>query len=177
VTIDVSAGPDSAAIPNVVGFTQAAATTALQQAGFTVGTIQQVDDNAQQKGNVLGTDPAVGAVTPFSTPITLKVATGTVAVPDVKTKNFSVAQDTLQKAGLNSTIQQVDDANAIEGTVLDQAPAGGTVVDVGSSVTLKVARRPPPPTSTTTVTITVPPTTPSTTTSTAPPTSTTTTKP
>jgi serine/threonine-protein kinase len=179
VTIDVSTGPDSAGIPNVVGFTQDAATTALQQAGFTVGTIQQVDDNAQQKGNVLGTDPAVGVVTPFSTPITLKVATGKVPVPDVKTKNFGVAQDTLQKAGLNSQVQQVDDANAIEGTVLDQTPAGGTVVDVGSSVTLKVARRPPPPTSTTTVTVTIPPTTPATTTTTttAPSTSTSTTKP
>ena len=177
VTIDVSTGPDSAAIPNVVGFTQDAATTALQGAGFTVGTIQQVDDNAQQKGNVLGTDPAVGAVTPFATPITLKVATGKVAVPDVKTKNFGVAQDTLQKAGLNSQLQQVDDANAIEGTVLDQTPAGGTVVDVGSSVTLKVARRPPPPTSTTTVTVTVPPTTPATTTTTTTTTPATTTRP
>ena len=115
VTIDVSTGPDSAAIPNVVGFTQEAATTALQSAGFTVGTIQQVDDNAQQKGNVLGTDPAVGAVTPFSTPITLKVATGKVPVPDVRTKNFGVAQDTLQKAGLTSQIQQVDDANGGRG--------------------------------------------------------------
>jgi serine/threonine-protein kinase len=166
VTIDVSTGPDSAAIPNVVGFTQEAATTALQGAGFSIGTIQQVDDNAQAKGNVLGTDPAVGAVTPFSTPITVKVATGKVPVPDVKATSFGVAQETLQKAGLNAQIQQVDDANAIEGTVLDQNPAGGTVVDVGSTVTIKVARRPPPPTSTTTVTVTVPPTTPPTSTTT-----------
>jgi len=166
VTIDVSTGPDSAGIPNVVGFTQEAATTALQGAGFSIGTIQQVDDNAQAKGNVLGTDPAVGAVTPFSTPITVKVATGKVPVPDVKATSFGVAQETLQKAGLNAQIQQVDDANAIEGTVLDQNPAGGTVVDVGSTVTIKVARRPPPPTSTTTVTVTVPPTTPPTSTTT-----------
>jgi beta-lactam-binding protein with PASTA domain len=160
VTMDVSPGPDSATIPNVVGFTQEAATTALQSAGFTVGTIQQVDDNAQQKGSVLSTEPAVGAVTPFSTPITLKVATGKVPVPDVRTKNFGVAQDTLQKAGLTSQIQQVDNATAAEGTVLDQTPAPSTVVDVGSSVTLKVARRPTAPPSTTTVTVTIPPTTP-----------------
>jgi beta-lactam-binding protein with PASTA domain/predicted Ser/Thr protein kinase len=168
VTVDVSTGPDSAAIPNVVGFTQEAATTALQGAGFSVGTIQQVDDNAQPKGNVLGTDPAIGAVTPFSTPITLKVATGKVAVPDVRTASFGVAQQTLEKAGLNSQIQQVDDAKAIEGTVLDQSPSAGTVVDVGSTVTIKVARRPTPTPTTTTVTVTVPPTTP-------PPTTTTTT--
>jgi eukaryotic-like serine/threonine-protein kinase len=166
VTVDVSTGPDSAAIPNVVGFTQEAATTALQGAGFSVGTIQQVDDNAQAKGNVLGTDPAVGAVTPFSTPITLKVATGKVAVPDVRTRSFGVAQETLQKAGLNSQIQQVDDAKAIEGTVLDQTPSAGTVVDVGSTVTIKVARRPTPTPTTTTVTVTLPPTTPPTTTTT-----------
>src|SRR6478672_5300218 len=150
VTIDVSTGPDAAAIPNVVGFTQ------------------EVDDNAQQKGNVLGTDPAVGAVTPFATPVTLKVATGKVPVPDVRTKNFGVAQDTLQKAGLTAQIQQVDDAKATEGTVLDQSPAPATVVDVGSTVTIKVARRPTAPPSTTTVTVTVPPTTPPTSTTTAP---------
>jgi beta-lactam-binding protein with PASTA domain len=175
VTIDVSTGPDSAAIPNVVGFTQEAATTALQGAGFSVGTIQQVDDNAQTKGNVLGTDPAVGAVTPFSTPITLKVATGKVAVPDVRTTSFGVAQETLQKAGLNSQIQQVDDAKAIEGTVLDQTPSAGTVVDVGSTVTIKVARRPTPTPTTTTVTVTVPPPTPPTSTTTTTTSSTTTT--
>ncbi len=181
VTIDVSTGPDAAAIPNVVGFTQEAATTALQSQGFTVGTIQQVDDNAQQKGNVLGTDPAVGTVNPFATPITLKVATGKVPVPDVRTKNVGVAQDTLQKAGLNSQVQQVDDAKAAEGTVLDQSPASATVVDVGSTVTLKVAKRPTAPPSTTTVTVTVPPTTPppsTTTTTTSPvPAPTSTTKP
>jgi serine/threonine-protein kinase len=177
VTVDVSTGPDSAAIPNVVGFTQEAATTALQGAGFSIGTIQQVDDNAQAKGKVLGTDPAVGAVTPFSTPITLRVATGKIAVPDVRTTSFGVAQETLQKAGLNSQIQQVDDAKAIEGTVLDQTPSAGTVVDVGSTVTIKVARRPTPTPSTTTVTVTIPPTTPPTSTGTGTPSTSTSTSP
>jgi serine/threonine-protein kinase len=105
------------------------------------------------------------------------VATGQVEVPDVRTKGFGVAQDTLQKAGLKSQIQQVDDAKAIEGTVLDQTPAAGGVVDVGSTVTIKVARRPTPPPSTTTVTVTVPPSTPPTSTTTTAPTSTTTTNP
>jgi eukaryotic-like serine/threonine-protein kinase len=177
VTVDVSTGPDSAAIPNVVGFTQEAATTALQGAGFSIGTIQQVDDNAQAKGKVLGTDPAVGAVTPFSTPITLRVATGKIAVPDVRTTSFGVAQETLRKAGLNSQIQQVDDAKAIEGTVLDQTPSAGTVVDVGSTVTIKVARRPTPTPSTTTVTVTIPPTSPPTSTGTGTPSTSTSTSP
>ena len=179
VTIGVSTGPNSAAIPNVVGFTQDAAIKTLQDAGLTVGTIQQVDDNAQPQGSVLGTDPAVSTVIPLSTPVTLKVATGKVPVPDVVGKSYGVAQDTLQKAGLSTQIQPVDDAKAIEGTVLDQSPGATTVVDVGSGVTIKVARRPTAPPSTTTVTVTapptIPPTTPPTTTTTSPTTSRTTT--
>jgi beta-lactam-binding protein with PASTA domain len=172
VNIDVSTGPDAAAIPNVVGQTQADATTTLQKAGFTVGTIQQVDDGGQAQGKVVSTDPAATTVTSFSSPVTLRVATGKVPVPDVRTKTFSVAQDTLQKGGLTSELQPVDDANAVEGTVLDQSPPPATIVDAGAKVTLKVARRPTAAPSTTTVTVTAPPTS-----VTAPPTSVTTPRP
>ncbi len=173
VGLDVSTGPDAAAIPNVAGLAQDAATTTLQQAGFSVGTIQQVDDPAQPAGKVVGTDPPATTVTSFSTTVTLRVATGKVPVPDVRTKNYSVAQDTLQKAGLTSELQPVDDASALEGTVLDQSPAPSSVVDAGTKVTLKVARRPTAAPSTTTVTVTAPPTS-TTTRPTLPPTSTTT---
>ncbi len=176
VALDVSTGPDAAAVPNVAGLAQDAATSTLQQAGFTVGTIQQVDDPSQAAGKVVSTDPAATAVTSFSTPVTLRVATGKVPVPDVRTKNYSVAQDTLQKAGLTSELQPVDDANALEGTVLDQSPAPSSVVDAGAKITLKVARRPTAAPSTTTVTVTAPPTS-TTTRPTLPPTSTTTAPP
>jgi eukaryotic-like serine/threonine-protein kinase len=185
VGLEVSTGPDAAAVPNVAGLTQDAATSTLQQAGFQVGTIQQVDDPSQPAGKVVSTDPAATTVTAFTTPVTLRVATGKVPVPDVRTKNYSVAQDTLQKAGLTSELQPVDDATALEGTVLDQSPAPSSVVDAGTKVTLKVARRPTAAPSTTTVTVTAPPTssttprptTPPTSTTTAPPTSTTTSAP
>ena len=192
VSIDVSTGPDAAAVPNVAGQTQEDATATLQAAGFTVKTIEQVDDSSQPQGKVVSTDPAATAVTPFSTPVTLRVATGKVPVPDVRTKNYSVAQDTLQKGGLTSELQPVDDANSLEGTVLDQSPAPASIVDAGTKVTLKVSRRPTAAPSTTTVTVTAPPTSsvptrpPVTTTSptsppvtstTLPPTSTTTTPP
>ncbi len=179
VGLDVSTGPDAAAIPNVAGLAQDAATTTLQQAGFQVGTIQQVDDPSQPAGKVVSTDPAATTVTPFSTAVTLRVATGKVPVPDVRTKNYSVAQDTLQKAGLTSELQPVDDATALEGTVLDQTPAPSSVVDAGTKVTLTVARRPTAAPSTTTVTVTAPPTTPlpTTTRTTAPPPTSTTTVP
>ena len=171
VSVDVSTGPGQAGVGNVVGFTQDAAITALRALGFTVSGIVPVNDNAQQKGNVVSTDPAVGSVVPLTTPVTLRVATGQVAVPDLKTQNYALAQDALTKLGLQTDLTQVPDANAVEGTVLDQTPAAGALVDVGSRVALKVAQRPttPPTTVTVTKTATAPPTTPpSTTTATTP---------
>ena len=107
-------------------------------------------------------------MTSFTAPITLSVATGKVPVPDVMTKHFSVAQAEMQKAGLVADITEVDNATALEGTVLEQSPAAGQVVDVGSHVALKIARRPAvTTTATATVTTTVTPPPPPVTTTTA----------
>jgi len=55
VHVVVSKGPDVVTVPNVVGQPQAAATTALQQAGLTVGQVAGA-------GNVIASDPPGGAV-------------------------------------------------------------------------------------------------------------------
>lgn len=179
VVIDVSSGPGAAALPNVVGFSQDAAITALKAAGFQVSTIQQVDDNTQAAGNVVSTDPPANTVTPLTTPVTLRVATGKVAVPPVTGKALADAQTDLLKAGLTVKVTQVDDGAVAEGTVLKQAPESGAIVDVGSAVELTVARQPAvTTTATATTTITVTPTRPpATTTTSRPPTTTTTTTP
>ncbi|MDQ6716034.1 MAG: Stk1 family PASTA domain-containing Ser/Thr kinase [Actinomycetota bacterium] len=159
VRLNVSAGPGEAQVPNVSGFTEQAATTSLKQAGFEVQTVQLVDDPSQQKGKAVGTDPAAGTVVPVTTKITLKISSGKVPVPDVVGKHFSVAEAILTQVGLGADITEVEDATAVEGTVLAQDPAPTTVVDSGSKVKLKIAKRPAPPPTTATVTVTAPPTT------------------
>ncbi len=160
VHLVVSSGPGQAVVPYVTGQTQDAATATLKLSGFLDPVILPVDDPSQAKGNVVGTDPGTGQVIPLTQRITLKVATGKVKVVKLVGMNVSVAEQTL--AGLHLTIdstQQVESATALEGSVLEQDVAPDTVVDVGTTVKVKVAKRPIPPTQTVTQTITLPPTT------------------
>ncbi len=165
VFLDVSSGPGQVTVPDVSGLSQAAATAALATDGITVDLVDLVDNPAQPKDKVIGTDPTYGTVIRKNTPVTLRISSGKLPVPDVTTKNFSVAQATLTQNGLTSQIVAVDDATALVGTVLKQDPAPGTIVASGTKVTLTIARAPLPTTQTTTVTTTVtaPPTTPTTT--------------
>ena len=155
VQLSVSTGPGQSPVPAVAGFTQDAATTSLKASGFDVQTVQIVDDATQQKGKVVSTDPASGSVVPVTTQITLRIASGKVGVPDVRTKNVSVAEATLTQLGFTTQVTAVENATAVEGTVLEQDPVPSTVVDVGSKVTLTVAKKPLPTPSVTTATATV----------------------
>ncbi|WP_411285740.1 Stk1 family PASTA domain-containing Ser/Thr kinase [Lapillicoccus sp.] len=154
VQLSVSTGPGQSPVPAVAGFTQDAATTSLKASGFEVQTVLIVDDATQQKGKVVSTDPASGSVVPVTTQITLRIASGKIGVPDVRTKNVSVAEATLAQLGLTAEATAVEDATAVEGTVLEQDPVPSTVVDVGSKVTLKIAKKPVPTPSVTTATVT-----------------------
>ena len=49
----VSSGPAPVSVPNVVGLTQAAATTAIQNAGLLVGTVTTTLSNPVATGNVI----------------------------------------------------------------------------------------------------------------------------
>jgi len=161
VRLDVSTGPGQAAVPDVAGKTQEAATAALREAGLRVTTIRPVDLPDQAQGKVVATEPSVGTVVSRTQGITLDIATGKVPVPDVTGKHFSVAQATLAQGNLTATIVEAT-SDQLEGTVLLQTPPAGTVVVTGTKVLLTIARREIPTPSTTTVTVTpsTPPTTP-----------------
>jgi serine/threonine protein kinase/beta-lactam-binding protein with PASTA domain len=60
VTIVVAAEPRSAAVPDVVGRSQANAEKRLQDAGFVVRITQEEATDASQDGRVISTDPAAG---------------------------------------------------------------------------------------------------------------------
>jgi eukaryotic-like serine/threonine-protein kinase len=60
VTLTISKGPDTAKVPDVTGQTQAAATAALQAAGFQVQAKQKVTRDQSQNGLVVHQRPAVG---------------------------------------------------------------------------------------------------------------------
>ena len=62
-----------------------------------------------------------------------------VAVPDVRTKTYDVAAQTLSDAGLKAERQDIANDQVKPGLVFEQSPANGERVAKGSTVTLKVS--------------------------------------
>jgi len=142
--------------------------TALKILNFTAVNVVVLDDPSQAKDAAIGTDPPAGTVIPLTQQITVKIASGKVAVPALVDQNQVTAQATLSGLKLVFAIGErvpTPDTTVLEGTVLSQDIAPGTLVDVGSTVKVKIAIR---VASTVTITTTPPPaTTTSTSTSTA----------
>ena len=71
-----------ATVPDVVGQTQAAATTAINNAGLVVGTVTTAPSATVAPGSVISQDPSAGAGVASGSAVSLVVSTG-VTVPDV----------------------------------------------------------------------------------------------
>ena len=74
VALIVSSGPPALAVPNVTGMAQAAAITALQNAGFIVGTISNQPNATVPAGNVVSQNPAGGTLALPASTVTLVVS-------------------------------------------------------------------------------------------------------
>src|SRR5580692_9044301 len=73
-----SGGAAQVSVPNVVGDTQAAATTAITGAKLTVGTVTQASSATVAKGNVISETPAAGASAASGSAVALVVSSGPV---------------------------------------------------------------------------------------------------
>ena len=71
-----STAPMQVAVPNVVGQTQAAATTAITGAGLVPGTMTQQASSAVASGNVISESPAAGTNVSSGSTVNLVVSTG-----------------------------------------------------------------------------------------------------
>ncbi|MEO8851479.1 MAG: Stk1 family PASTA domain-containing Ser/Thr kinase [Allobranchiibius sp.] len=174
VTIDVSSGPDSRAIPNVEGLTTDVAQETLKKAGFTAVTVsnQKVSDTQYLQDEVASTTPAAGNSVDPTQPITLNVSNGQVTVPkDLKGKTSSAAQAELRSSFLNAFIQTIEVTSSGQVDKVVKVDNEGEKVTVNSTITVYIGTPRPttPPASTVTSTVTPPPA--STSTSTSPPTS------
>jgi len=142
VKLVVSAGPDTVAVPNVVGLTEDRARQTLGDAGFT-GVSSGPVDSLEDEGKVVAVDPAEGQQAAKNTTIRLKVSTGTIKVPDVTGKTEDEARKVLTDAGFSAGQIQRADADAgtaAPGTVVGTDPGAGTAVGRGDTITLKVAK-------------------------------------
>lgn len=132
----VSTGIATVVVPNVVGLTQADATTALTGAGLIVGTVT-VGASFQPLGRVTAELPVAGTVVALGSAVNLVESDGLIPVPNVVGEQLIVAENTIMAAGLTvGPITAVQLSGVAPGTVNGQSPAPGTGVLPGTPVTL-----------------------------------------
>jgi beta-lactam-binding protein with PASTA domain len=139
VAILVSKGPESVAIPDVIGKTKTDATQLLEATGFQVKS--QDKNNKARKGTVIAQKPAKGTVRDVGTTVTITVSTGIVMVRVPNIRGMIDADAALKKVGLKGKGTPVhgpiesDCAGYME--AYRQHPAAGTLVPKGTTVTYR----------------------------------------
>jgi serine/threonine-protein kinase len=144
VSIVVSSGPGSAALPAVEGLTVAEALHNLRAAGFKPTTKSQPSATIAL-GHVIGTDPPTGTETQLGSAVLVLVSSGPalLRVPDVVGESQTAAEGSLVNAGLAvGPITTVSSTSQSPGSVLSQSPSAGASAPAGSPVSLTVAQAP-----------------------------------
>lgn len=146
VNLVLSSGPPPGTVPNVVGLTQAAATTAITNASLALGAVTQQSSSSVAAGNVISQSVAPGQVLAAGSTVDLVVSSGppTVAVPTVTGLTQTAATSAITGASLVvGTVTQASSATVASGSVISQTPSAGTQAAVGSAVNLVVSSGPP----------------------------------
>jgi eukaryotic-like serine/threonine-protein kinase len=117
--------------------------TARQQiaAAHLRSTVISQPNASVKSGLVIRSSPPEGNNVPENTLVTLYVSSGPhkVSVPNVEGKQEAAAETQLQNAGFNVSVQQDTTSTQPAGTVVNQNPTGGTMVEPGSKVTIFVS--------------------------------------
>lgn len=136
VRVYVSTGKTKQGVPPVTGMTVASATTAIQNAGFEVGTITKTNSATIKADMVISTDPAQGTQLAQGDKVNLVVSNGQFEMPDLKNKTIKDASAELSKLLISPTITADPScAKAAEPTVNSQSVKPG-LTKQGTAVTL-----------------------------------------
>lgn len=153
VSVVVSSGPAQVLVPNVVGMTQAAATTSISSVGLVVGTLIPATSATVPAGSVLTQSPAASLYVPPGSTVNLIISSGTapaqVAVPNVVGLTLATATTSITSAGLVLEGYAIENSPTVAaGMVIYVSPSAGTEVSPGTDVylTVSIGPVPPPPT-------------------------------
>ena len=140
VTITTSSGQREQAVPDTKGMSRRDAEQALEDAGFSVGTVTQQPSDSP-RGTVLSSNPAGGGKAPAG-PVALVLSGGpaSVVLPNVVGRSFADARSALEQLGLVVSGSGLDSAStAPAGTVVSMNPSAGRTVPSGSGVGLRLS--------------------------------------
>jgi len=147
VTLTVSSGPGTRAVPQTRNLSVEAARKRLAAAGFKIDdSIERRSSDDVPEGSVIGTEPPAALQKPIGSSVKLIVSSGPeqVQVPDVVGLTRTIAEEQLTDLGLTPQVEVEDSEEPID-RVIAQSPADGDSVDEGARVVITVSAGPPQP--------------------------------
>lgn len=138
----VVAGAKTVPVPGVVGLSESEAITRIQQAGFSLGSVESTYGTAENVGTVVSQAPSAGVELPEGSPIGLTVSRGPelVAVPGVTGRTRADAEKLLKDAGFAVEVVEEASDTATQGVVFRQSPDAGVTATKGTKVTIHVSK-------------------------------------
>lgn len=145
VTLNVSAGPGQAEIPDLTGQPRSSAVKKLESLGFNAQETRTTSDTIKQN-HVIETRPGPGEQRDKGSTVIVVVSSGKqrVAVPKVTDLSEADARSQLESLGFQVATTGKETGDKDPGTVLAQDPAPPATLPKGGKVTLTVAREPKP---------------------------------
>lgn len=145
VTYIRSLGSENVSVPSVVGMSESEARSTLQNAGFSVSSSEDYNDE-YNAGVVYGQNPSSGVKVEKGASVTIYVSAGKapLIVPYVVGQPLASAQSTLESMGLKVSVKEKYSSTESSGTVMEQNPASGSEAKSGATVTLTVSKGPDP---------------------------------
>src|SRR5262245_24026713 len=135
VNLVISLGPTQTSVPSDVGLLQAAAQTAIVNAGLVVGSISSQNSNTAPAGTVIAQSPTAGTLVNAGAPVTLTVSLGPPPPPgpcDPATSNPIVCENS--QPGAPASVWDITGA----GDATIQGFATDISVDQGQTVFFKI---------------------------------------
>ncbi|MEW6079978.1 MAG: PASTA domain-containing protein, partial [Thermodesulfobacteriota bacterium] len=132
-------------VPDIIGLTRKDAITEITAIGLFPGQETEAFSDTVAAGSIISQAPAPGTVVAAASKVDMCLSLGikTVTVPDVRGLTYDAATAALNAVTLTpGTIKEVYVSDQPAGTVLEQTPAAGTIVNHDSSVDLTVSLGP-----------------------------------
>ena len=137
-------GPNTVAVPYVVGIPASLAVKNIEDAGLTPN-VHRVSNSDVEEGTVFAQNPTEGTRVDKGEVVRIDVSSGKpeVTIPSVVGQTVEDAVAELTRAGLNAQVVEVN-SDRDQGTVTAQSPGAGTVVVEGTQVRINVSKGPKP---------------------------------
>lgn len=147
VVVTVSSGPAVLTVPgNLEGQSEQYVRETLTSAGFVPGRITTVNSPTIPAGMVVGVTPGSGEQADAGSTVDIILSNGKVEVPSLVglSRDAAIAALTSADTLLSTNIETVTTSAQPASTVISQSAAAGTLIEQGSTVTIRVAVAPAP---------------------------------